>query len=537
MFIKETITTVFAAMSLMASAQSLVWNKTLDGPKEEGFHSVTSNASGEFFCLMNATTFGGTVTYDGKEMTTPDNASTSGNKSLFLSKQNADGTTLWVVNTVGGDGSGLSSGSVIPTEDGGALLFFAWRHTLDATTETPFFELKDAKNGSHVINSDITDKKYESVMLKLSSEGTVEWSKLCASDHENGGNFEVNGSATDEAGNVYVCGSLKCDITIGETKIEFKNASEAKAEALLLKLNNKGEYVYHVQSEGTPSAIGAKGLKYLNGNIYLSGHAKSADNSEVTFGGKSFVAPAIQSAFVAKVDAATGEIKWLRLYEQEAGEAAKSQVNMPSSMDVNGENIFVCGRMVGAIKINSEKSVSSGTCTMQSRYILKLNESNGDIVDGECAGEMNATGKAFGVSNYEYVKIFGDKVLAVGYTMAVNAFYTTYDINDFSTFEKKDLATASTCTLQAATLSKDNILVIMLRGKSVFKSGEETLLTVTDGAFGGVVAAYQLEAPTAIENISAERKSDGKIYDLNGRVVTNPTRGLYIVNGKLYRVK
>ena len=49
-----------------------------------------------------------------------------------------------------------------------------------------------------------------------------------------------------------------------------------------------------------------------------------------------------------------------------------------------------------------------------------------------------------------------------------------------------------------------------------------------------------VQNPTAIENITEatdENKGDGYYYDLQGRRVQNPTRGIYIHNGKKIVVK
>ena len=37
---------------------------------------------------------------------------------------------------------------------------------------------------------------------------------------------------------------------------------------------------------------------------------------------------------------------------------------------------------------------------------------------------------------------------------------------------------------------------------------------------------------TGVEEVKAERKWDGTIYDLNGRKVTHPTNGIYIIDGE-----
>ena len=40
-----------------------------------------------------------------------------------------------------------------------------------------------------------------------------------------------------------------------------------------------------------------------------------------------------------------------------------------------------------------------------------------------------------------------------------------------------------------------------------------------------------------IEEVATTSKENNTIYDIQGRVVTNPTKGLYIVNGKKMVIK
>ena len=46
-----------------------------------------------------------------------------------------------------------------------------------------------------------------------------------------------------------------------------------------------------------------------------------------------------------------------------------------------------------------------------------------------------------------------------------------------------------------------------------------------------------VEVETAIENIESEKKNDGTIYDLQGRQITNPSKGIYILNGQKILIK
>jgi lipoprotein-anchoring transpeptidase ErfK/SrfK len=74
-----------------------------------------------------------------------------------------------------------------------------------------------------------------------------------------------------------------------------------------------------------------------------------------------------------------------------------------------------------------------------------------------------------------------------------------------------------------------------------------TLILLSSGVFdawsSGVGYAsnysnlFRIEAtvPTEIESVSAKR--DGKIYDLSGRQVAHPTRGIYIIDGRKVYIK
>ena len=46
------------------------------------------------------------------------------------------------------------------------------------------------------------------------------------------------------------------------------------------------------------------------------------------------------------------------------------------------------------------------------------------------------------------------------------------------------------------------------------------------------VSALQLHRPTGIEAIPVHTINSDAVYDLSGRKITNPTKGIYIVGGK-----
>ncbi len=60
----------------------------------------------------------------------------------------------------------------------------------------------------------------------------------------------------------------------------------------------------------------------------------------------------------------------------------------------------------------------------------------------------------------------------------------------------------------------------------------------SNGVKGKITFSLDEEA-TAIQDVNTQAQSiaNGVIYDLSGRVVTNPTRGLYVINGKKVIIK
>jgi hypothetical protein len=63
---------------------------------------------------------------------------------------------------------------------------------------------------------------------------------------------------------------------------------------------------------------------------------------------------------------------------------------------------------------------------------------------------------------------------------------------------------------------------------------------VTDGSYHfrvDAVGSYDMEAPTAIEEVESCETSSQSYYDLSGRLVQHPSKGIYIKNGKKVLLK
>ena len=104
--------------------------------------------------------------------------------------------------------------------------------------------------------------------------------------------------------------------------------------------------------------------------------------------------------------------------------------------------------------------------------------------------------------------------------------------------------------VEANGRSRSNIRVFNISSKGVVgfykytgdilvkNKGFLDLSTVTDELVNTYAMSFDEMGPTGIENIDVEETvGSDEIYDIQGRKVNNPTKGLYIINGKKVLVR
>ncbi|MBR6252023.1 MAG: hypothetical protein IKR17_12655 [Bacteroidales bacterium] len=149
-----------------------------------------------------------------------------------------------------------------------------------------------------------------------------------------------------------------------------------------------------------------------------------------------------------------------------------------------------------------------------------------------------------GFSGYEFTK---DSVIDIPETFNVKI-----DVSKLSEKDAKKVSVSSTVvkvddkvTLTANIQNTDSVVVATatIGGEEVeVTKNEDGTFTVTATDKGDIVFTVALAkeetTPTPVNNIIAdELNGDNTIYDLSGRKVVNPTRGIYIKNGKKFVVK
>ena len=132
----------------------------------------------------------------------------------------------------------------------------------------------------------------------------------------------------------------------------------------------------------------------------------------------------------------------------------------------------------------------------------------------------------------------------VSFKVTVNAPVTgisldkeTISITEGETETLTATITPSNATDKTVTWTTSDSAIATVDGGVVtaVKAGTATI-TATAGAYSAN-CVVTVEVATSIENINSENSVVKAIYDLQGRKVANPSKGIYIVNGKRVLIK
>lgn len=120
------------------------------------------------------------------------------------------------------------------------------------------------------------------------------------------------------------------------------------------------------------------------------------------------------------------------------------------------------------------------------------------------------------------------------YSIPIKAAATTSGTNKLSAAYSKTLAAAD-----ALYILKDGQLHLVNAGGTYVPAGKAYLLAseVSGRALDLEFIIDEQGDVTGIKSIETAKKNDGVYYDLSGRSISNPTKGLYIVNGKKVIIK
>ena len=219
--------------------------------------------------------------------------------------------------------------------------------------------------GSHTVNS-ASPTTYAYAIVKYNSEGVAQWVVNAGSGISN-----ISGMAADVNGNLHITGWFSGSITSGSTTLTSAGASDA----LVVKFNNSGEWVWAKSFGGTGDDKGGGIDTDSAGNVYVNGTFRS-----MTIGSTVLTSVGLDDLFVMKLDS-TGNSLWVSKVGGSGNEYIQPTGNN-LAVDAAGNSYVVGEAGVGPVTVNGTTLTGSGAADL---LIAKF-DSSGAAIWGARAG-------------------------------------------------------------------------------------------------------------------------------------------------------
>ena len=548
-----------AALSMAAaSAPQFKWGALLDGTTTAGDQATSLAVSddGGIYGLYTAGStddhlsvmLDNTALFEGSPY-----SGTSYNNNFCLIRFASDGSAVWNIHTDSGDFAS-NSGSVSATSDGGCVVMAKVRHT-DGYAATPINFV--TPSGSRTLEWSAEERYYRLVVLKVSSEGEIEW-LVCpeiSTAAVNDGckefvseGFNLYAGCVDAGGNVYVPLNLREPMTFGDVTVKPSNVSswdgdsqKAAGSFVVVKLDSEGNCLGSLAFGGEATATYCHQVVSYGDLLYAVGTA--AGSGTLTCGGIEFTPSELNSPVVVSFDSDLTP-GWVKCLPGEAVGGKYAVQNL--GLTVTNDDVWVYGAFNGKVG-DSEGSVESQQGTLREGLLIHLDAADGSWVKGVSSRESTFEPAAANTSLTSYMGVIANpdnaaKIWVYGYGMnaAVGTFIRAYDAETLegSAEGSWNLVTAGgvpTCQAIAYDAVK-GLCYSTTRGNKAFQPLDADLSEAPTG-WGVYTASFELpeELRTGVEPVEQSarrigiRPVDGGIevvadtsvavYDLTGRCV------------------
>ena len=486
----------------------------------------------------NIITFGDEKIADGS-----DYGGTSYNHNFILSKITQNGDLIWTISSTSGEVASNEEWGVA-TADGGIVVACKARHT-QGHLDKPI-NFVDAKGNNTTLNWHIaqgTKRKNNGLIMKISSEGVIEWTKLLDIDDkpqpEASSHYKdhtptavmVYGLTTDSEGNIYVSGRMMAKMTIdkgdGSTvTIEPHNVEgwdgdiqKTVGNAYIVKLDPQGNYITHFVSGGKATNDAIRTMTIKDGKLYGLVMMKGIAGTAVTMGDKSVTPEGnFSSMGVVCMDTDLKTVERFNLYESKLH---GSVVNVPC-MKITDDNIWLMGQAKYEIKAGNKELKTEHT---RDALLLKTDRETGALITGTVK-QKNQTAY-FDVFEDESHNLYAGTFALFGPLAIEKIDKETLDVTD-----RVDLF-PTTATAQNLVVDGNHLFAMSrIKGDNLTSLPAGSPFTVTAKGFACLVSAYTLpfKTATAVAPVESEKIVLRVEYvNLQGMVSSTPFNGMNVV--------
>lgn len=324
---------------------------------------------------------------------------TSTSNTMFLRKNNANGTEIWT-KFINPSANRMVQGLSVAVDISGNIY-----------VSGTFTGSADFDPGTGVYMMSAVARNQNGFILKLDNTGNFVWAKEI--DGPEGD--VVKSIAVDGLGNVYTTGSFKGNVDFdpgsGITTLSA-GALLDKSDMFVQKLDINGNFLWAINAGASNHHAEGNAIKVdHSGNVYTTGYFEDSDDFDPGSGITILTSGGGRDTFIQKLDS-NGQFLW-----------AKSIIggsnNLSTSIVINtlSGNIFIAGYFEGTTDFNPSNAISYNlTANSRDAYTLKLT-ANGDFGWARQIG-----GVGFDVAEDITIDDNGD-VLTTGY------FQNTVDFN------------------------------------------------------------------------------------------------------------
>lgn len=563
------------------------WAKLIDGPSAETPHSLAKSNDGKIFAFSSFGTKGTqdlSVSYDGNVVgygAPYQGTSSAGSANVLFQKLDTDGTQIWCVYSNWGAVS-LSDCAYTPTIDGGAMLALKMYHTdADAAGNHKLLSLVDATGAStEVIWEKPACWAYQGVLVKISTDGRVEWAKridvdtsaepAAGSSYASGTSDGIYfyGMAADEDGQVYLAGNYRKTVTFvkpdaTEVKLTPHNTAgwngdsqKAVGDLFFVKLDKDGNYLGHLTTTGEAERESIDDIVYDRGKLYFLGRIKGKSGEEagtiktLAFGATT-LEPTAFDDLIAGAIRPDLTVDWVRSYPAFAASNGK-HTTLNKKLEVQNGCLYLTGHVAGGFGKDKKEALVRTSGTLQEGFIIRCSATDGEWLGGTTHGST--------ISGYYGAFERDGKVYTYGYRLSNSVFLVIYDKETFAPVIQYDLVTEGTLTGWGCLCDGNRFFSFSRCNAAAAFYGTD--LTLGSTGWGSVLCSFELPKSSATEiygsvDDSAFRVSGGKgvirlvssercrvtVYNTGGQPVKTfdmPAgettemlpQGIYLVNGK-----